>query len=321
LPDRKFPKNPKCSSHRWSINKERETRRGSTERKQGLRCGAERIRISPLRFPSLHTPPPTDRGPSRSPPSHKRTKAHAHASAPPSPNPTPPRDPPTHSHLPAPARSARRRRPSHDGQGRRHAVAGRRGGHRPLLHRGARHCLVLLQHRRATAQQVPPQQLRLQVPHLPHHVPHVRLRPALLRRHRLAPRRAHAACPLPPPARQDRRAQPSLLRLRRLREHIAAVPPRLLQPGRRRHHALLHRRLRLSHDRQARVVDHLPHPRARGHRRRHRQRSKLLPIPPLIPRFSRSVGVRAGSEGNSGLAASELEQWDRAYEERRISLI
>ncbi|KAF8680715.1 hypothetical protein HU200_045556 [Digitaria exilis] len=81
-------------------------------------------------------------------------------------------------------------------------------------------------------------------PHLPHHVPHGRLLPLLLRRHRLAPPRPHAAPSLPPPARQDRRPQPRLLRLRRLGQHLPPLPPRLLQPGRRRHHPLLHRRLR-----------------------------------------------------------------------------
>uniref|UniRef100_A0A453IBQ8 Sugar phosphate transporter domain-containing protein n=1 Tax=Aegilops tauschii subsp. strangulata TaxID=200361 RepID=A0A453IBQ8_AEGTS len=108
--------------------------------------------------------------------------------------------------LPPPQIRARPRATSRDdGQGRRVAGAGRRGGcgQRALLHRGARHRLVLLQHRRAPAQQVPPQQLRLQVPNLPHHVPHVRLRALLLRRHRLAPDRAHAARALPRPARQD----------------------------------------------------------------------------------------------------------------------
>uniref|UniRef100_A0A453IBQ4 Sugar phosphate transporter domain-containing protein n=2 Tax=Aegilops tauschii subsp. strangulata TaxID=200361 RepID=A0A453IBQ4_AEGTS len=155
---------------------------------------------------SLH--PSTDRE-SRLLPIPINTSSHASA---PSPNPPPiqPRpNPPRHSHhrrLPPPQIRARPRATSRDdGQGRRVAGAGRRGGcgQRALLHRGARHRLVLLQHRRAPAQQVPPQQLRLQVPNLPHHVPHVRLRALLLRRHRLAPDRAHAARALPRPARQD----------------------------------------------------------------------------------------------------------------------
>jgi hypothetical protein len=77
----------------------------------------------------------------------------------------------------------------------------------------------------------------------PQDAPHVRVRAFLVRRHRVAQDRADAAHPLSLPVHQDLRALRHLLHLRRWGQHLAPLPPRILQPGDRRHDAVLHSRI------------------------------------------------------------------------------
>lgn len=129
--------------------------------------------------------------------------------------------------------------------------------------------MVLDQHRRPPPQQIPPLQLWLRLPHLPHNVPHVGLRRPQLHLHPLPQGRPRPAHQIPLPVLPHRHPLRRLLRLRRRRQHLPQVSPRLLQPGRRRHHPLFHRALCLSHDAQARGLGYLHLPCPCRCRRRH----------------------------------------------------
>ncbi|KAG5416183.1 hypothetical protein IGI04_003750 [Brassica rapa subsp. trilocularis] len=59
------------------------------------------------------------------------------------------------------------------------------GVERPVLHNRARGVVVLVQHRSPAPEQVPAEQLRVQVPDLPHHVPHDPVLAPQLPRHRV----------------------------------------------------------------------------------------------------------------------------------------
>ena len=83
--------------------------------------------------------------------------------------------------------------------------------------------MVLVQHRSAATKQVPPEQLRVQVPDLPHHVPHDGVLAPQLRGHRVDEDGPYADDQVPRPVPQDRGAEPRLLRLRGVREHFAQV--------------------------------------------------------------------------------------------------
>ena len=65
-------------------------------------------------------------------------------------------------------------------------------GEKPFFHARARNFLVFVQHWSSPPEQIPPQQLRLQVSDLPHDVPHVGLLAAQLLRHRVDEARAVA---------------------------------------------------------------------------------------------------------------------------------
>lgn len=136
--------------------------------------------------------------------------------------------------------------------------------------------LVLLQHRRSSPQQVLALQLWLPIPNLPHNVSHVGLCHPQLLLHRLPQGRPSPDAEIEASGPQDRHSQPRILRLRRRRQHLTPIPRRLLQPGRRRHHALLHRALRLPRHLQERGLAYVRRPRPRRRRRRHRQRSMTL---------------------------------------------
>ena len=83
--------------------------------------------------------------------------------------------------------------------------------------------MVLVQHRSAVTKQVPAEQLRVQVPDLPHHVPHDGMLAAQLRLHRVDGDGPYADDPIPRPVPQDRRAEPRFLRVGGVREHLAPV--------------------------------------------------------------------------------------------------
>ncbi|KAF2566627.1 hypothetical protein F2Q68_00025719 [Brassica cretica] len=83
-----------------------------------------------------------------------------------------------------------------------------------------RRLVVLVQHRSTAPEQVPAEQLRVQVPDLPHHVPHDRVLPPQLRRHRVVEDGPYADGSVPRPAPQDRGAEPRVLRVGGLREHL-----------------------------------------------------------------------------------------------------
>mmetsp|Transcript_4541 Transcript_4541/g.11419 ORF Transcript_4541/g.11419 Transcript_4541/m.11419 type:complete len:380 (-) Transcript_4541:138-1277(-) len=178
-------------------------------------------------------------------------------------------------------RSAQRRRRH---PGRRH------GGHERVLARHDRR-LVLQQHRRDPPEQVPAVHLGLQVPHLPHHVSHgdVRLPQPRVPHLRV---RAQAGHQEPAALHQGGGAGRGVRHLRGGRQRVPALHPRVLQPGHRRHHALLHR--------AAVAVHHAPegnhggvrHPRAHcaGHRPGQQQRAAVPPVgvPGVLQRHVRA---------------------------------
>ncbi|KAH0904890.1 hypothetical protein HID58_044393 [Brassica napus] len=86
-----------------------------------------------------------------------------------------------------------------------------------------RRLVVLVQHRSTAPEQVPAEQLRVQVPDLPHHVPHNVVLPPQLPRHRVDEDGPYADGSVPRPAPQDRGAEPRVLRVGRLREHLPEV--------------------------------------------------------------------------------------------------
>ena len=140
--------------------------------------------------------------------------------------------------------------------------------------------VVLIQHRSPPPQQVPPQHLRLPVPDLPHHAPHDRLRRLQLRLDQLLRNRPAPTHPLQTAVLQDPRTLRHFLLLRRLRQHVAALPPGVVQPSDRRNDAVLHRRLRLHHHVQEGDRGGLPRsPTCRfRNRRSQQQRASLSPI-------------------------------------------
>ncbi|KAL0691355.1 hypothetical protein Bca4012_091034 [Brassica carinata] len=71
-----------------------------------------------------------------------------------------------------------------------------------------RRLVVLVQHRSTAPEQVPAEQLRVQVPDLPHHVPHNVVLPPQLPRHRVDEDGPYADGSVPRPAPQDRGAEP-----------------------------------------------------------------------------------------------------------------
>jgi hypothetical protein len=83
--------------------------------------------------------------------------------------------------------------------------------------------VVRLQHRRPASQQVLAQQLRVQVPGLPHPLPHGRLLPAQLRCHCVHEGGAHAERQVRRTAPQDRRAQRRFLIIRGGWERVGEV--------------------------------------------------------------------------------------------------
>ena len=91
--------------------------------------------------------------------------------------------------------------------------------------------MVHSEHRSAAAEQVPPQQLRVQVPDLPHHVPHDCLLAPQLRRRRVAEDRSDADGSIPGPVRQDLGSEPRLLRVGGVRERLPEVSPRFVHSG------------------------------------------------------------------------------------------
>ena len=91
-----------------------------------------------------------------------------------------------------------------------------------------RRLVVLVQHRSTAPEQVPAEQLRVQVPDLPHHVPHNVVLPPQLPRHRVDEDGPYADGSVPRPAPQDRGAEPRVLRVGRLREHLPEVSARFV---------------------------------------------------------------------------------------------
>lgn len=131
---------------------------------------------------------------------------------------------------------------------------------KPAVHDRARRLMVLLQHWGFVAEQVLAEQLWLQIPDLPHHVPHDRLLSPQLHRHRVDEDGPDADHSIQGSIPQDLRSQLRLLHLRRLRQHFAPILAGLLQPGNWRHHALFHRRVCLPHDAQEGGLAHVRHP-------------------------------------------------------------
>ncbi|KAF3601150.1 hypothetical protein F2Q69_00038757 [Brassica cretica] len=74
-------------------------------------------------------------------------------------------------------------------------------------------------------EQVLAEQLRVQVPDLPHHVPHDVVLPPQLPRHRVDEDGPYADGSVPRPAPQDRGAEPRVLRVGGLREHLPEGEP------------------------------------------------------------------------------------------------
>jgi len=70
---------------------------------------------------------------------------------------------------------------------------------------------------------------------------------------------AHANGAFQGAVRQDFLSRTHFLLVRRGGQHLPPVPPHILQPGRRRHHALLHCCLRLFDDLPPGGLAHLPH--------------------------------------------------------------
>jgi len=89
-------------------------------------------------------------------------------------------------------------------------------------------------------------------------VPHDGVFHPQLRRHCMAQGRAHANSAFQGAVHQDFLSRTHFLLVRRGGQHLPPLPPRLLQPGHRRHHALLHGHLRLFGDPPPGELAHLP---------------------------------------------------------------
>jgi len=100
--------------------------------------------------------------------------------------------------------------------------------------------LVLFKHWCDSSQQVPAFKLWLQVPHLPHNVPHVSLCCFQLYLHCVLQGGASADDQIKVPVHEDCNFEPCLLCLCGGWQHLPQVPRRVLQPGGWGNHALFH---------------------------------------------------------------------------------
>lgn len=141
--------------------------------------------------------------------------------------------------------------------------------------------MVFIEHWGFALEQVPAQQLWFQVPDLPHDVPHDGLFSAELCRDCVDEDGADADGAIAASVPEDRGAGVGLLCLRGEWERVAAIPAGLLQPGDRRDDALLHRGVRLHHDREEGDVADVCGARSCSCWRRHRQRGESL-VPPFL---------------------------------------
>ena len=132
-------------------------------------------------------------------------------------------------------------------------------GLKQILHAGTSNSMVLLQHRRAITEQVLAQQLRVQVPNLPHSLPHACLLSLQLHCHQLVQACSIADLALSPPVPQDFGSQPYLLLVGGRRQRVLTLSSSVVYSGCWGHHAVFHCGFCLFHDFEEGELAYLSH--------------------------------------------------------------